>query len=95
MNGNNIFVDTNILLLLLNGNTTIAENISGQNIFISFITELELLGYKDISAVEQKVIKNLMSDCVIVDINESVKKEVIKIKQKQKIKVKNKSKMKI
>jgi len=87
MSGSNLFVDTNILLLLLNGNRTIAQNIFEQNIFVSFITELELLGYKGISASEQKIIKSLLSDCVVIDINESVKKEVIKIKQKQKIKL--------
>jgi hypothetical protein len=87
MSGSNLFVDTNILLLLLNGNRTIAQNIFEQNIFVSFITELELLVYKGISASEQKIIKSLLSDCVVIDINESVKKEVIKIKQKQKIKL--------
>jgi predicted nucleic acid-binding protein len=87
MSGNNLFVDTNISLLLLNGNNMIAQNIAEQNIFVSFITELELLGYKGISASEQKLIKNLLNDCVIIDINENVKKEVVKIKQKQKIKL--------
>ncbi|MEN9521719.1 MAG: hypothetical protein RL065_96 [Bacteroidota bacterium] len=87
MNGSNLFVDTNILLLLLNGNHTIAESISEQHIFISFITELELLGHKGITTSEQKVIKSLLNECVVIDINENIKKEVIKIRQQKKIKL--------
>ncbi|MEY2828912.1 MAG: hypothetical protein RIQ33_770 [Bacteroidota bacterium] len=87
MSGSNLFVDTNILLLLLNGNHTIAESISEQHIFISFITELELLGHKGITTSEQKVIKRLLNECVVIDINENIKKEVVKIRQQKKIKL--------
>lgn len=45
MNGNKVFVDTNIILYLLGGDSTIAELLNGKQIYISFITQLELLSY--------------------------------------------------
>lgn len=45
MSGPNFLIDTNIALYLLSGNTTIAEIINGSQVYISFITQLELLGY--------------------------------------------------
>ena len=49
MNGGNVLVDTNICLYLFSGNETIAEILDGNSIFISFITQLELLSYSNLS----------------------------------------------
>lgn len=43
MSGKEILVDTNILLYLLKGNDTLEKILQGKNIYLSFITELELL----------------------------------------------------
>ncbi len=45
----NILIDTNIALYLLGGDNRIAEVLEGQVVHVSFITELELLGYPNIS----------------------------------------------
>ncbi|MGB3774365.1 MAG: hypothetical protein WA951_03840 [Leeuwenhoekiella sp.] len=52
MSGNSVFLDTNIVLYLLSGDATIADFLNNKTVYLSFITELELLGYKDISAEE-------------------------------------------
>ena len=52
----NILIDTNIALYLLGGDNRIAEVLEGQVVHVSFITELELLGYPNISKEEEKVI---------------------------------------
>ena len=54
MIGNKIFVDTNIILYLLNGDETIADLLDGKQIYISFITELELLSFKNLNDTEQQ-----------------------------------------
>ena len=41
MNGNNLFLDTNIILYLLNGDQTLADLLDGKKLYISVITELE------------------------------------------------------
>ncbi len=49
MNGINIIADTNILIYLLKGDSRIAEHLEGKQLFISVITEMELLGMYGIS----------------------------------------------
>jgi predicted nucleic acid-binding protein len=39
----NIFVDTNIAIYLLSGNEQVADLLDGQTVYLSFVTELELL----------------------------------------------------
>lgn len=70
MSGNSFLLDTNIVLYLLTGNSTVAEIVDGSQCYISFITQLELLGYKGISSKEQQKIKAFLAECIIVDINE-------------------------
>ena len=87
MSGNSFILDTNIILYLLSGNTTIAEIVDGSQCYVSFVTQLELLGYKGISDLEQQIVKNFLAHCIIVDINEDIKKNTIALKQKYHIKL--------
>ncbi|NPA67112.1 MAG: type II toxin-antitoxin system VapC family toxin [Chlorobi bacterium] len=45
MSGNGLIADTNIILYILGGNEKLAKKTDKKNIYISFITELELLSY--------------------------------------------------
>ena len=75
-------MDTNIVLYLLAGNSTVAQIVDGSQVYVSFITQLELLGYKGISNREQQKVKAFLADCIIVDITEEIKKNTIALKQK-------------
>ena len=81
MNGNKLFLDTNIILYLLNGDETLAELLNGKQLYISVITELELLAYKGITAKEEKVINEFVSQCKTITINNAVKQEAIRIRK--------------
>jgi predicted nucleic acid-binding protein len=81
MNGNKLFLDTNIILYLLNGDQTLAELLNGNQLYISVITELELLAYKGITAKEEKVINEFVSQCKTITINSAVKQETIRIRK--------------
>lgn len=85
MNGENILIDTNIALYLLSGDTVVAEILDSKNVYISFITELELLGFTGITSEEHQLIENFLKDCIIVDLNESIKQATIKLKQRNRI----------
>ena len=87
MSGASFLLDTNVVLYLLSGNSTIADTIDGAQIYVSFVTELELLGYKGITAKEQQKIKLFLNDCTIIDINDDIKKNTIAIKQKYQTKL--------
>jgi predicted nucleic acid-binding protein len=87
MNGNNIFLDTNIILYLLNGDDTLATFLNNKNLFISIITELELLAFDGITKKDEKIIRDFLSECKILDINSEIKEETIKIRKKYKTKL--------
>jgi predicted nucleic acid-binding protein len=69
MNGNRIFLDTNIVLYLLNGDMTLANFLNGKNLWVSMITEIELLSFKGLNIKEEKVIKQFLSECHIYGIS--------------------------
>jgi predicted nucleic acid-binding protein len=87
MNGKEILVDTNIILYLLRGNDTLEEILQGKEIYISFITELELIGFKDITSVEEKKISALLKDCLIISLNNNIKEKYVEIKKKSHLKL--------
>ena len=82
MSGDNFILDTNIVLLLLNGDKTLSNLLDGKNLYISFITEIELLGYHKISKKEKQEIKRFIDDCIVIDMNNDIKQHVIDIRMK-------------
>jgi predicted nucleic acid-binding protein len=87
MNGNKILLDTNVILYLLNVNTDIRDILNKKQFYISFITELELLGYKDLTAPDKEKIKEFIKECTIIDVNASIKNKVVEIRINHKIKL--------
>ena len=87
MNGNKIFVDTNILIYFLQGDKDVVEMISDKEVVISFITELELLSLPKISDKSKKLIKELLKICLIIDINAEIKDLAIEFRKKSKLKL--------
>jgi len=87
MNGNNIFLDTNIILYLLNGDDTLGTFLNQKQLYISMITELELLAFNGISKKEEKVISDFLNQCKIIPINQMIKDETIRIRKKYRMKL--------
>ena len=87
MNGLSFLVDTNVALYLLSGNKTITETLNHSTVYVSFVTQLELLGYKGISESEITKVKRFLKDCIIMDLTEEIKNNTIKIKQQYNIKL--------
>lgn len=87
MSGTNLFVDTNILLYLLNGDKIVTELLNSKKIFVSFITEIELLSFKKLSTQEIKIIRQLLSDCTLIDMNEEIKLKTIEFKLNYNLKI--------
>lgn len=78
--------DTNFLFYIHEGNE-IFENFLDYNFGISFVSEIELLGFKGISEKEESILKNLLSDCFYIDWNSKLKDKTIELKKKYKIKL--------
>ncbi|MBK7871121.1 MAG: type II toxin-antitoxin system VapC family toxin [Saprospiraceae bacterium] len=87
MSGNNLLIDTNIALYLLNGDQTIAEILNGKDVYLSFISELELLGFQDLREEEIPLVEDFLSNCIIVELNQSIKRITIELKRNHKIKL--------
>ena len=87
MNGNSVLLDTNIILYLLNGEETLIPLLEGKNLFVSFITQLELLGARDFKTDEVLKIKQFMAECTVIDISPGIKDMVINIRQNYTIKL--------
>ena len=87
MNGNNILLDTNTVLYFLSGDQTVADFIQEKKLFISIITELELLSYKNLTTKEIKVIRTFLKEIQIENISQKIKEESIKIRRSSNLKL--------
>lgn len=87
MSGREILVDTNIFLYLLKGNVTIEEILQGKIIYLSVITELELIGFSKLTTKEEKSINQLLSDCKVINIDNSIKNFYSSLRKKYHLKL--------
>jgi predicted nucleic acid-binding protein len=87
MNGDKLLLDTNIVLSLLSGDSTLSDFLFDKELYISFITEMELLSYKQITVKEQKAIKQFIKELLIVDINDAIKIKAITLRKTSNIKL--------
>jgi predicted nucleic acid-binding protein len=86
MNGIDFLADTNFLIHINQGEPFV-EPFLDYSIAVSFITEIELLGAFSISKTQRNQLKNLMKDCLVLDMNYQIKQECIAIRNKYKIKI--------
>jgi predicted nucleic acid-binding protein len=87
MNGNSILLDTNIVLYLLKGEETLIPLLEEKNLFLSFITQLELLGTRYLNPDDTFKIKQFISECTVIDIMPEIKEIAISIRQNYNIKL--------
>lgn len=86
MNGN-ILIDTNIALFLLQGDKRVADLLDGKRVFTSFITEIEILSYSEITEEEESKIKEFLNEVTIIGWNDAIRASTIKLKRSYKIKL--------
>ena len=86
MNGIDFLADTNILIYILEGLPQI-KNISKHFFAVSVISEIELLGKKDLAQGESEVIKELLNDCLLLPFTNEIKNTTIRLKQAYSIKI--------
>ena len=87
MNGNKLFLDSNILLYFLYGDNDVVEIIFDKDVVISFITELELLSFPKLTSDQENNIKELLKNCQLINLNEEIKSLTIELKRKYKLKL--------
>ena len=73
--------DTNFLVYVHEGNENVIPFLN-YNFRISFITEVELLGYKGISKNEEVKLKQIINDCFNIEWNSKIKEQTINLRKK-------------
>src|ERR1700744_2580098 len=87
MNGDRIVVDTSLIINLFNGIEEVRELITGRNLFVSIISEIEVLSYPKLTPIDSQLLKDFLSNCYIVDIEPAIKDITIEIRAKYKTKL--------
>jgi predicted nucleic acid-binding protein len=78
--------DTNILVYVHEGNELVRPLLE-YHFGISFITEVELLGFNGLTEQEERGLKALINDCFYVDWNAEIKETTIKLRKEYSIKL--------
>ncbi len=86
MSGIDFLADTNFLIYLLEGRPEAAA-FATYSFAVSFVTEIELLGRYGLETNEEVSIRDLLNDCVIVELTTTVKQNAIALKQNRRIKL--------
>ena len=86
MSGIDFIADTNALLYLLKGNACM-QSYSSKKLGISIISEMELLSFSDINQEDEKIIRALIKDCLIFELNHQIKNKTILLRKKYRIKL--------
>ena len=81
-----ILADTNTLIYLDSGNAEVATLLKGKEIYISFITEIELLGFSGLSRAKLVQLKEMIAGMYIIEMTSLQKQITIELKQKGKLK---------
>lgn len=87
MNGESLVLDTNVALYLLRGDRSAADAIHGQQVYISFITYMELLGKPGMTRSEVKQVEAFVSEWPMVELDRAIMDRAIVIRRKHRLKV--------
>jgi predicted nucleic acid-binding protein len=87
MSGNKYLLDTNIALYLLGGDQQLSEFLVGVEMFVSIITEIELLAYPSLSSKEVKAINGFLQSIEIITLSPAIKETTIRIRKEFRLKL--------
>lgn len=87
MNGPKYLLDTNIILHILAGNEMLADHLHQKALYASFISEIELLGFKHLTPKEEKAIRDFLAEFRIVNTDEAIKSEAISLRKQYGLKL--------
>jgi len=80
-------VDTNILIYLLQGDDKLLSLLQGAQVYVSFITELELYGLRNASKEYEQQIEAALDECLIISMNAAILRQYRSIRKNSKLKL--------
>ena len=87
MSGNSFLLDTNAVLYILSGDETLTNFLFQKELYISVITEMELLSYKNITPAEKITLQDFLDELIIINIDNKVKSNAIEVKKTSSMKL--------
>lgn len=87
MSGDNLLLDTNVILYFLKGDKTLLPIFEENNLFISIITEIELLSFTELSENELHEIKLFLDQCTTLTLTENIKLKAIEVRKSYGLKI--------
>lgn len=61
--------------------------LNGNKIYLSFITEIELLSYHKLDPSAENIIKKFLDNCIVFDLNQEIKELTIEIRKSTNLKL--------
>jgi predicted nucleic acid-binding protein len=87
MSGDRIVIDTSLIINLFNGSAEVQELIAGRILFVSVISEIEVLSFPQLTDNDKNLLRDFLSECYIVDIEPAIKNLTINTRAKHKTKL--------
>jgi len=87
MSGNSLLLDTNIILYFLNGDETLIDLLETNSLFISIISEMELLGYNGLNSEEKSKTELFLNECTVINIDQQIKERTITTRRLNRLKL--------
>jgi predicted nucleic acid-binding protein len=82
-----VVADTSVIVAFLKGDPVAGEALIGKRVFVSVITEIELLSYSRIREVDMSATVTWLKNVRIVGLTEEVKAETISIRRSRSLKL--------
>ena len=82
-----VHLDTNVVVMAMGGDKRLSALVHGRYPLISFVVEMELLCYPLQSAEEQARMRAFLKDVRVMDMDERVRSEAVKIRKEHKLKL--------
>jgi predicted nucleic acid-binding protein len=83
----NFLIDTNAVLLALQGNQLLKDYLHNKSPYISFISEIELFSFSFITPEDEEVIKEFVSQSRLIEHDSTLKPIIISLRKVYKIKM--------
>ena len=87
MSGTKVLADTNIFINLSEGKGNVEPFLEGKDVYVSIISEIELLGWYKITDSEKLFFEIIIDDCLVIELIPEIKRQAIRVKQQHRIKL--------
>ena len=82
-----ILADTNVLIYLIGGDGRATKALQGLNVYVSFVTEIELMSQRTLKEDDLDDIEHLLSGLWINDVNPNIKMIAAKLRREHGLKL--------